>query len=277
MTEQEYSYLKSKIFAITQLDINCYKTEQMRRRLEAFVARYENLTVRAFCEMLEKTPQKQKELLDYLAINVSEFFRDINQFTFLQTRVLPQLMARSRRLNIWSSACSAGQEPYSVAMALEEMCHGSQHRIIATDIDQSALAQASSGGPYLAADVKNVPPAMKFKYLTFKDNNFWVNDAIKKKVNFKRFNLLQDSFETNFDLIICRNVIIYFSDTVREELYNKFYRSLKVGGYLFLGGSEVVLKPAEHGFSMVSPSFYCKVNNGEINNITTPELCEVRQ
>jgi chemotaxis protein methyltransferase CheR len=275
MTDQEYTFLKNKIYALTSLDVNCYKPQQMRRRLEAFVVRKGNMPVTSFCSDLEKSPEKQKELLDYLAINVSEFFRDINQFATLRSQVIPQLLSKSRRLNIWSAASSAGQEPYSVAMILEEINPGYNHRILATDIDQSALLQARNGGPYLQLDVKNVAPGILEKYFLKKENGFWVNDTIKKKITFQRLNLLKDSFEENFDLIICRNVIIYFSDPVKDDLFKKFHDSLKEGGVLFLGGSEVVLKPSAHGFSMLTPAFYRKMAGSNRAVDSVRDLSEV--
>jgi chemotaxis protein methyltransferase CheR len=251
MNDQEYTYLKNKILKITNLDINCYKGQQMRRRLDAFVAKHNFPTVIAYCTMLENSPDKQRELLDYLAINVSEFFRDLPQFKILKTEVLPALFAASTRLNIWSAACSCGQEPYSLAMLLEEASPIYHHRIFATDIDESALEQARNGGPYTSYDVRNVDKRLLEKYFAKKDAGYYVNDCLKKKIIFQRHNILNDTFEHNFDLIVCRNVIIYFSEEVRDNLYKKFHSSLKPTGVLFLGGSEVVLKPWDQGYTMM--------------------------
>jgi chemotaxis protein methyltransferase CheR len=260
MNDQEYTYLKSKIYKTTNLDVDCYKTQQMRRRLDAYVAKSNFPTVIAYCNMLEKTPEKQRELLDYLAINVSEFFRDIKQFETLQKLVLPQQLAESRRLNIWSAACSCGQEPYSLAIILEELSPEYHHRILASDIDESALKQARNGGPYTAYDVRNVPPLYITKYFTKNESGYWVVEKLKKKIIFQHHNMLNDRFETNFDLIVCRNVIIYFSEPVRDDLYRKFYNSLKPNSILFLGGSEVVLRPSQQGFSIMHPAFYRKIS-----------------
>lgn len=257
MNDQDYEYLKNKIYKLTDIDINCYKSQQMRRRLEAYLVKNNFPSASTFCSMLEKSKDKQRELLDYMAINVSEFFRDSSRFEILRDTVLPQLMENRRRLNIWSAACSCGQEPYSLAMLLEEMFPG-HHRIVATDIDESALTQAKNGGPYLPYEVRNVEKKYIDKYFTKNEAGYWMDAEIKKKVLFQRHNLLRDPFEINFDLIVCRNVIIYFSEIVRDVLYKKFQNSLRLGGVLFLGGSEVVLRPAEQGFSMINPAFYRK-------------------
>ncbi len=260
MNDQEYSYLKSRIYKITNLDIDCYKTQQMRRRLDSYVARNNFPTVIAYCNMLEKTPDKQRELLDYLAINVSEFFRDMKHYESLQKMILPQKLAESRRLNIWSAACSCGQEPYTLSIILEELAPEYHHRILATDIDESALNQARNGGPYTPCDVRNVPPQYLTKYFTKNEFGYSVIDKLKRKIVFQHHNMLHDPFETNFDIIICRNVIMYFSEQVRDNLYRKFHTSLKPNGVLFLGGSEVVLRPSQQGFGMLHPAFYRKLS-----------------
>ena len=100
------------------------------------------------------------ELQDFLTINVSSFFRDEKQFQRLQSVILPELLQNNRRLNIWSAGCSNGAEPYSIAIILTELSDRHDHRILATDIDDTILERAKSGGPYKAADVKNVPPGL---------------------------------------------------------------------------------------------------------------------
>ncbi len=277
MNDQEYSLLKNKILKLTNLDINSYKAQQMRRRLDAYVAKQNYPSVAAFCNMLEQNREKQREILDYMAINVSEFFRDAVHFNNLRISILPALLADSRRLNIWSAACSCGQEPYSLAMILDELTPGVQHRIVATDIDESALKQARNGGPYIPYDIRNVEKKILEKYFTLQNSSYMVADNIKSRIIFKHHNLLNDPFEQNFDLIICRNVIIYFSESVRDSLYIKFRDSLKPNGILFLGGSEVVLKPAQQGYSMLSPSFYKKAEIDKNRVKTLQEISEVRK
>jgi chemotaxis protein methyltransferase CheR len=277
MNDLDYNLLKSKILQLTKLDINSYKTQQMRRRLEAYILKQNYPTMAAYCSMLEKSPDKQREILDYLAINVSEFFRDTSHFNNLRKNVLPALISNSRRLNIWSAACSCGQEPYSLAILLEELSPGATHRIIATDLDESALKQARNGGPYTPYDVRNVEKPLLLKYFTFTNGTYSVNENLKKKIVFRHHNLLCDPFENSYDLIICRNVIIYFSEPVRDNLYLKFRDSLKPNGVLFLGGSEVVLKPGQQGYSMLSPSFYRKAEFDGSLNRQPVNTCEVRR
>lgn len=259
MTDQEYIYLKEKILKLTNLDLNSYKAEQMRRRLDGFISKVGGEDVSSYCYMLTRDNSKLKELVDFIAINVSEFFRDTALFNRLKTMVLPELLSKSPRLNIWSAACSCGQEAYSIAIILAELGYSDcKHRILATDIDDSALERARNGGPYSPLDIKNVGKLQMHFFQQNKDG-FWVRDEIKEKVEFKRQNLLYDNFESNFDLIVCRNVIIYFSDKVRDALYSKFNKSLKINGVLFTGGSEVILCPDKMNFRVLYPSFYIRI------------------
>jgi chemotaxis protein methyltransferase CheR len=264
VNDLEYSCLKKRVLKLTNLDINCYKVQQMRRRLDMFYEHSKSSSMVDYCDKLEADKGKLTELVNFLAINVSEFFRDASQFVYLQNVVLPGLLHLNPRLKIWSAACSCGQEPYSIAIILDEISPGYRHWIVATDIDEGALKYARDGGPYSMLDVKNIKLELLEKYFSKNENSYWVNERLKKRVVFQNHNLLNDSFDGNFDLIICRNVIIYLSDDARDQLFQGFYRSLKPGGILFLGGSEVIFKSDEIGFKMLHPSFYTKIEKAKI-------------
>jgi chemotaxis protein methyltransferase CheR len=263
MNDQEYSYLKNRISKLTNLDIDSYKSQQMRRRLEGFVAKSGAPNAASYCCLLEKDQHKRRELVDYLAINVSEFFRDEKLFQYLKTVVLPELLGKNFRLNLWSAACSCGQEAYSLAIMLEELCQPDRkYRILATDIDQSAMQTARSGGPYPPSEIKNLDQHVLARYFSQTGEGCFVVEGIRKKVEFRYHDLLRDNYERGFDLIVCRNVFIYFSDTIRACLYQKFHQALKEGGVLFIGGSEVMHRPHDLGFSILCPSFYKKLPVG---------------
>ena len=261
LNDLDYKILKERIYRITKLDLDGYKSQQMRRRLESYINKNEALSVVSYCKTLENDPARVRELLDFLAINVSEFFRDENQFQFLKMTILPDLLKANRQLRMWSAACSCGQEPYSLALTLEEISQN-RHSIIGTDIDESALEKARGGGPYSIADVRNVSKLMRTRSFTETANGYLISPQIRTKVEFKKINLLNDAFEQNFDLILCRNVIIYFSDLVRDKLFLQFNKALQPHGVLFLGGSEIMLKPSDYGFKLIQPSFYVKASPG---------------
>jgi chemotaxis protein methyltransferase CheR len=194
---------------------------------------------------------------DYLTINVSSFFRDVEKFECLQKSILPGLMHGRPRLRAWSAGCSHGHEPYSLAMMLAETTGlYRQHNILATDIDRSALERSQAGGPYSAEEVEKVPPALLERYFRTRDDGYYVIESLRRKVSFCYHNLLADPFESGFDLIVCRNVVIYFTAEVKNRLYRRFYDALRPGGVLFVGSTEVVSGAADLGFATAGISFY---------------------
>ena len=255
MNDLEFTNLKKTIKQRAQLDLDGYKVQQIRRRLDGYIHRFTD-SVPEYCQMLEENNSLCRELIDYLAINVSEFFRDSSYFDYLKTEVLPAILKEHPRLNIWSAACSCGQEPYSLAMLLEEL--KVPYRLIATDIDQSALETARRGGPYSPQDIRNVAPRLQASYMDLRPDGYWMKDFMLRKVQFKVHNLQSSIFERGFDLILCRNAIIYFSDQVRDAMFKSFHDSLKEGGVLFIGGSEAILHANLLGFTVLRPPFYGK-------------------
>jgi len=143
-------------------------------------------------------------------------------------------------------------------MILAEDAPGKPHRILGTDIDRLNLAKAKAGGPYTADDVKAVPPSFLKKYFAIKGDQYWVSEKLKRMVRFRYLNLLENSIQGRFDLIVCRNVVIYFTDETKNELYRRFYDALVPGGVLFVGGTEIVTRAREIGFSNAGISFYRK-------------------
>ena len=129
-------------------------------------------------------------------------------------------------------------------------------RIVASDIDEGALRVARAGGPYNKDDIKNIPPELLKNYVISDENDFRVTEKIKKKIEFRQQNLLMDEFEKDFDLIVCRNVTIYFTDKAKKDLNTKFFNSLKPGGVLFIGGTEVMLDATAISFENLGVSFY---------------------
>lgn len=258
MNEQEYIYVKKKIGELTKVDLDKYGSNQMMRRLDGFLSRARATSVAEYFKLLEKDVKELTKLQDFLTINVSEFFRDTAHFSVLEDVILPDLLRKTKRLNIWSVGCSNGAEPYSVAIILEKLSPGVNHRILATDIDKNILSQAAAGGPYRPADVKNLPKALALKYLFSRDENYWVIEELRKKVAFRQHDLTGDVFEGAFDLIMCRNVVIFFSDEAKKKLKKRFYDSLKTNGVLFIGGTETMLDAASMGFQRLFPCFYQK-------------------
>jgi len=259
MTDQEYLYLKKKILNMTGIDLNYYKSQQMRRRLDAFIESSAARDIASYCQVLERDETHLKKLCDFLTINVTEFFRDDWAFTDLQKNIIPTLIKNTSHLNIWSAGCSNGSEVYSLAVLLNECEKKITYKILGTDMDELSLERARSGGPYREDFVKNMPKYYLSRFLTCKDGEHWVKDELKQNTTFRRHNLLSDPFEKGFDLIVCRNVTIYFTEEAKEKLNQRFYESLKSNGVLFIGATEFIMNPNKAGFNKIGTSFYQKM------------------
>lgn len=258
LTDQEYILLKERVLKLTGIDLQHYKSQQMRRRLDGYLARARFPGVIPFCNELERNLEATRKLRDFLTINVSEFFRDAEQYQTLKSRILPDLLKRNPNLRVWSAGCSIGAEPYSIAMLLAQIAPKGGHRILATDLDVGALAKARAGGPYAAAEIKNVDRGLLLKYFVRDQETYRVRDEMKRLVEFKQHNLLDDPYEKGFDLVICRNVIIYFTDDAKQRVHRLLYGSLKENGVYFSGSTETLLNARELGLTRVSSSFYKK-------------------
>lgn len=249
-----------KVERLTGIDLGDYRGGQLKRRLQSIMARSGVANLGAYARILERDPKRLEEFCDYLTINVSEFFRDPDHFTLLGDRVLPWLLASTRRLNIWSAGCANGAEPYSLAILLEELSSRGGHRLLATDIDDRSLQRAVAGRDYRPQDVRNVPAPLLRKYFTRQDGRYAVVDRIRRRPIFQKHNLLRDPFEEGFDLIVCRNVVIYFTIEAREKLYRRFSASLKPGGVLFVGTTEIVQNCHRFGLESLQSSLYRRVS-----------------
>ena len=138
---------------------------------------------------------------------------------------------------------------------MKEMTPGTKHRILASDLDIEILAKAKRG-VYTADEIKSMAPERRRKYFNEEGELFAVKPEIKSMIEFKRHNLLQDKFETGFDLILCRNVVIYFTDEAKDQLYRHFFDALKPGGILFVGATESILNFRKMGYTSFQPFFY---------------------
>ncbi|GFR36126.1 hypothetical protein TCEA9_19380 [Thermobrachium celere] len=175
----------------------------------------------------------------------------------MKKKIKEHLNPEKNTLKIWSAACSIGAEPYTLAIILDKITPNKKHNILATDIDQTVLEQAKQG-IYNKNEVKNVDDDLLKKYFIQVQDKYQIIDEIKKRVIFKKHDLIMDSYETGFDLIVCRNVVIYFTQETKNEIYRKFYTSLKPGGLLFVGATESIYNYRELGFEKASTFIYRK-------------------
>ena len=258
MNPEEYSYIKLKIRDLFEINLDNYKNSQMIRRLDGFISRSSTPSVDEFCHSLEHDQHEREKLLDFLTINVSEFYRDSMHFEKLQKIILPELLQKNSSLNIWSAGCSNGAEPYSIAIILEKLAPFQTHRILSTDIDRNSLNKAQNGGPYNKNEIRNVPEKIMDKYFSYRDGKYWIGERLRQKVEFRHHDLMLSRYESNFDLIICRNVTIYFSEEAKQKINKDFYNSLKANGILFIGATETMIDATNIGFQKLAPCFYRK-------------------
>lgn len=255
--DKDWELFKQKFKAKSGIDLNLYKANQMMRRIGNLMARHGAKSYVEFFQKIENDKKMFSDFVEYLTINVTEFFRTPDKFSELEAKVLPDLLKKNPRLHIWSAGCSIGAEPYSLAMILKEMTPSTRHRILASDLDVEILAKAKQG-IYTENELKSISKSRKTNYFTSANGKYAVSPEIKSCVEFQRHNLLLDRFETGFDLILCRNVVIYFTEEAKDQLYRRFFEALKPGGVLFVGGTEAILNFRDMGYESYLPFFYRK-------------------
>ena len=219
---KDYEDFKKFVLGLTGIDLNAYKEKQMKRRIDTLIARNKHTGYDSYCNAIKNDAQMLDEFVNYLTINVSEFYRNPALWKKLDEIILPDLIKKfGPRLKIWSAACSTGDEPYSLA--------------------------------------KGLPDEYKNKYFEkMGDKYYKISDEIKKCVEFKKSNLLKDSYPQSCHLIVCRNVLIYFTEDAKLEIYKKFNDSLVKGGCLFVGNTEQIINYKDLGYESSELFFYRK-------------------
>ncbi len=259
----EYVRFCDGVRAATGIDLGQYRPGQMERRLRSFAQRQGQKDLDAYLAWLRKDPAAMDAFLDRMTINVSELFRNPERFADVEKQILPTLLKQGGgNLKVWSAGCSYGAEVYSLLILLRELAPNGRHDVQAADIDNRILARAKEG-KFSASDMRNVTAPRRQKWFTESaapgDGVTWqVSPELRKAVTFRQMDLLRDSFTSGFDLIACRNVVIYFNDDVKDVLYKRFYDALRPGGILFIGSTERVNNAETSGWEKSGTFFYRK-------------------
>lgn len=259
--QEEWKAFYQKMNAKTGLDLDLYKANQLQRRILSMCESRNVKELEAFWRWLDADKENMVWFLDKLAINVSELFRNPERWADVEQRILPELMQTGKPLKFWSAGCSYGAEAHTLAVLLDAKFPG-RHQILGSDIDEAALAQANRG-EFNQNDMRGVPPQWAREYFEQKGISFFAKPSLKKYLTFRRQNLLRDRFDRGFDMILCRNVVIYFTDAAKDDLYKKFFEALRPGGYLFVGSTERIFRANEIGFESPMPFFYRKPTEGK--------------
>lgn len=253
----DFPMLEQFVLKEYNINLSAYKSRQLVRRIESFISRAGAKGENDFINLLRADKQLSKKFLDHLTINVSEFFRNKEMFMDLEQKIKVNLSPEKKSLKIWSAACSNGSEPYTLAIIMDRLTPGKRHNILATDIDATIL-EAAKKGIYNKSDIKNVDLLILNKYFTTINDEYAINDDIKSRILFKKHDLVLDRYESDFDLIVCRNVVIYFTQETKNDIYRKFYNSMKPGALLFVGATESIYNYRELGFEKASTFIYKK-------------------
>jgi chemotaxis protein methyltransferase CheR len=251
-----YEEFKRGIAEMTGVDLDMYKP-QIHRRVHTLMASWGQTSYSGYLKLISSDADRRRAFLDYLTINVTEFFRNPGRWESLREEILPQLREGSAgSLLFWSAGCATGEEAYSLALlGLEARVPAT---VFASDIDEGALKKAREG-IYREEQVKNVRPESLRKYFTRREDGLLqVAPVLKERVRFQRMNLLRDPFPRQPQLILCRNVLIYFSQESKEALLRKFHECLPAGGCLMLGNTEQIFGYRQYGFESAGPFIYRK-------------------
>ena len=273
LKDSEFQKFSRYVYNKCGINLHDGKKELVKARLGKILRQRDFRSFRQYYDYVvnDKSGNELILLLDSISTNLTYFFRESQHFDFLKTNALPEIMNSKSSsgngcLRFWSAGCSSGEEVYSIAMAVNEALNTGnwQTKILATDLSTKVLA-AASAGVYAKKRVEAIPYVLKRRYFQ-KGNNKWkgyfkVKQELRKRIDFQRLNFMEEfHFAQPFDVIFCRNVMIYFDNPTKETLVGKFFRHLAHGGYLFIGHAES-LTGIKHQFKYIQPSVYQKIRD----------------
>jgi chemotaxis protein methyltransferase CheR len=234
------------------VDLGQYKRNQMERRVRTWTERRGTPDLAEYGRILRKDPAELDAFLDRVTINVSHLWRHEDQFEVLRTKILPDLTAERRRLKIWSAGSSYGAEAYTIAAVCRETIPGTPVEIVGTDLDKRMVARAREG-KFSSEDARTSPKALMQKHFEPQPDGGWAaKSELKRMVRFENGDLLRMAVPTaRYDVVFCRNTVIYFTEEVRDALHERLVKALSPGGYLVVGTSERVADP--RGLGLTSP------------------------
>jgi chemotaxis protein methyltransferase CheR len=270
MRDSEFEFIRTLVYEHSRIHLSPDKRELVASRLGKRLRATQLSDIGEYCQLLQgrSAGDELSHLIDAISTNHTFFFREMSHFDFLQQKVLPEMLQRRRaerwpRFNVWSAASSSGEEPYSIAMTLAEHlppAAGWPWHVEATDISHRILEKARAA-IYREEVVRRLPAAQVTKYFQRgigpQAGNFRVNPTLTAGVTYRQLNLLEGElpFTEPFQLIFCRNVMIYFDRPTQEELIRRLTQRLVPGGYLFVGHSES-LTAVRHSLQTVKPAVY---------------------
>ncbi len=270
MRDSDYEFIRELVYNHSRINLGPDKKELVSARLGKRLRATNISSITDYCHFLQTKGSEDElsHLIDAISTNHTFFFREPQHFEFLKDVVIPEMTKRRAQsswptFNVWSSASSSGEEPYSIAISLLEQMGANgpwPWRVEATDISHKILQKARAAIYRDESLVKTPPAYIKAHFQKGfgpQEGNYRVKPHVQERVNFRQLNLLEGAFpfKEQFHLIFCRNVMIYFDRPTQEELVNKLCRQLIPGGYLFVGHSES-LSGVHHKMETVKPAIY---------------------
>lgn len=255
----DYATLCEGVRKLTGVDLLQYKRGQMERRIRTFATKQGEPDLATFLRVLQGDRGKLDEFLDRVTINVSQLWRNPEQWTLLGTSVLPELAAEGGRVRAWSAGCSYGAEAYTLAAVACAAIPAARVTIKGTDIDPRMVERARTG-EFSAEDARSAPQREMRRWFEQTDDGGWRGKpALRRLVSFETGDLLLSRIPREaYDLVLCRNTVIYFNEPVRDALHERLVESLRPGGVLMIGSTERVSKPRELGLQPTHPFVYRK-------------------
>ena len=267
-TENDFKFIRELVYKVSGIHLSDVKQDMVYSRLARRLRVLKFKRFEEYCQYLDDNHEAElSHAINAITTNLTHFFREEHHFDLLKGTILPELsrtQPRGKRLRIWSAGCSTGEEPYSIAISmLDALPNHSQWdtKILATDLDSNVIEKCRAG----TYDSKRIDPIEDrnakrwFKPLANKPNQVIVDQELKKYITFKQLNLMEHwPIKGPFDVIFCRNVIIYFDKPTQQKLFNRFYELLAPGGYLFLGHSEQ-LGEFQKNFTLLGKTSFKKI------------------
>ena len=254
----EFSEFHNWVYRELGVRLNSYKETQLNRRITTLMDKVGINSLEEYKKLLIKDKESRDIFLEYITINVTEFFRNPEFFKTLEELIINNEETNINEMKIWSAGCSAGCEAYTLCMILNDIPKVKSYKIQGTDIDDNILKRAKEGY-YTENEVKNVPKKYLKQYFKEEGTTFYIDSSVKSKVKFRKHDLMLDTYESNFDLIVCRNVLIYFKDEAKNEIIENFAKALKKKGILFVGATESINSYKNYGLEKISPFIYRKL------------------
>ncbi|MEW6685098.1 MAG: protein-glutamate O-methyltransferase CheR [Candidatus Edwardsbacteria bacterium] len=251
---EAFALLKKKIKDQTGFNAEQYKERPFRRRIAVRMRANKITSYVDYLVLLEKKTGEYDLLLNTLTINVTKFFRNYETYEAVREKIFPKMIKENQRgiLRFWSAGCASGEEPYSLAIVLQEFLGERKEKvkfeIYGTDIDEESLQRAISG-EYTEFSMTEIPPYLCQKYFSF-NGKYKIKEDVKQTVQFLKLDLMEKPTFNELDIIFCRNVLIYLSREAQERILVNFYDSLRPGGYLVLGKVETILGEMRRRFEV---------------------------